>query len=149
MEVNTASPLLDGYGIPWQSVIIPQSGGALPALNTSLTDGVFGSIIMASGIVYEYSGAYRSALTDAQWQQLYDYQTTFRVRMVRFNEYPGSAFGATPVDPSNPGCCGDDAPQSVSLVDVTSIHSANLKPYAPLASDSACYSVTWHHQRTS
>lgn len=84
---------------------------------------------MASGIVYEYSGSYRSALTAAQWQQLYDYQTTFRVRMVRFNEYPGAAFGATPVDPSNPGCCTDDVPQSVSLVDVTSIHSANLKPY--------------------
>lgn len=127
-EVDTASPVLDGYGIPWQKLLVPKDGTALPPLNTTATDGLFGSIIMAGGIVYEYNGAYRSALTDAQWQQLYNYQTSFSVRMVRFNEYPGSAFGTTPVDPSNPGCCADDMDQGISLVDVTSIHSANLKP---------------------
>lgn len=133
-EVETASPVLDGYGIPWQKLLVPQGGAALPTLNNTATEGLFGSIILTGGIVYEYSGAYRSALTDDQWQQLYNYQSAFNVRMVRFNEYPGSNFGTTPVDPSNPGCCGDDMDQGISLVDVTSIHSANLKPYVCLLS---------------
>jgi len=44
-------------------------------------------------VTYSYSSGWRSALTDPQWQQLYDYQTAFNVRMVRLDVYPGAEYG--------------------------------------------------------
>lgn len=92
-DVAATSPGLDGYGIPWTSVLIPQAGGPLPTLNSSLTQGNFGSLIVIGSVSYDYNGTYKSALTDAQWNSLYAYQAAFKVRMVRINEYPGPNFG--------------------------------------------------------
>jgi len=84
---------LQGYGIPYQVVTIPQSGASLPTLQSSDTTGNYGGIVVLSEVSYQYSTGFYSALTAAQWQQLYDYQTAFGVRMVRIDVYPTDEFG--------------------------------------------------------
>jgi hypothetical protein len=86
---------LAGYGIPYQLVIVPQAGITLPTLNTSLTSGNYGGVIVVSDVVYDYGAplGFTSAITTAQWNQLFAYQTTFGVRMVRFDVFPGAAYG--------------------------------------------------------
>lgn len=92
-DVASVSPGLDAYGIPWQKALIPQAGGSLPTLNSTTTSANYGSIILIGSISYDYNGTYRSALTDSQWNQIYGFQSSFGVRMVRINEYPGINFG--------------------------------------------------------
>lgn len=84
---------LQGYGIPYQTVIVPQSGVALPVLNSSTTAGNYGGILVLSEVSYQYSTGFLSALTTAQWTQLYNYQTTFGVRMVRLDVFPSTDLG--------------------------------------------------------
>jgi hypothetical protein len=87
---------LQGYGIPYRVLIVPKEGAPLPALNASATVGNFGGIVVASDVSYNYEvppNPFRSAMTDAQWQTLYDYQKAFRVRMVRIDVYPETQFG--------------------------------------------------------
>lgn len=73
----------NAYGIPYDVVIVPQAGITLPTLNSSATQGNYGGIVVLSEVSYSYNGSWESALTTAQWQQLYTYQTAFGVRMVR------------------------------------------------------------------
>lgn len=87
---------LQAYGIPYRVVTVPSTGVTLPALN-STTTGNFGAIVVLSEVSYQYSTGFYSALTAAQWQQLYDYQTAFGVRMVRLDVYPESSFGTSMV----------------------------------------------------
>ena len=91
---SSATSGLSDYGIPFQLVLVPQSGITLPALSSSATNGNYGGIIVMSELAYEYSTGWGSAFTTAQWQQLYDYQTEFGVRMVRLDVYPTPNFGA-------------------------------------------------------
>lgn len=84
---------LQGYGIPYQTVIVPQSGVALPTLNSSSTTGNYGGILVLSEVSYQYSTGFLSALTTAQWTSLFNYQTAFGVRMVRLDVFPTSDFG--------------------------------------------------------
>lgn len=83
----SATSGLKGYGIPYQVVLVPQSGATLPILSTG-TEGHYGGIIILSEVAYEYASGWSSALTAAQWQTLYDYQTAFGVRMVRLDCFP-------------------------------------------------------------
>lgn len=92
-DVNSTTPGLDAYGIPWQKALIPQAGTILPSLNSTATSGNFGSIILIGSVSYNYNGVFKSALTDQQWNDIFAYQANFNVRMVRFNEYPGPNFG--------------------------------------------------------
>ena len=89
----SATSGLKGYGIPYQVVIVPQSGIKLPTLNSSSTTGNYGGIMIVSEVAYEYPTGWSSAITPAQWNDLYNYQTTFSVRMVRLDVYPGSDTG--------------------------------------------------------
>lgn len=84
---------LQGYGIPYETLIVPMDGVTLPTLNTSTTLGRYGGILILSEVSYDYSTGFLSALTAAQWQQLYDYQTAFGVRMVRLDAYPSADMG--------------------------------------------------------
>jgi hypothetical protein len=85
---------LQGYGIPYRVLVVPMSGATLPLLNSSITVGNYGGIVVLGDVSYDYGGgAFRSALTDAQWQQMYDYQKNFHIRMVRMDVYPGPQFG--------------------------------------------------------
>ena len=89
----SATSGFNAYGIPYQLVIVPQAGITLPTLNSSTTAGNYGGILVLSEVAYSYSTGWGSALTTAQWQQLYNYQTQFGVRMVRLDVYPDPDFG--------------------------------------------------------
>jgi hypothetical protein len=91
---------LTGYGIPYQLVIVPQAGIALPTLNTSTTSGNFGGILILSDVAYSYSTGWASALTAAQLTQLFTYQTAFGVRMVRLDAFPTADFGMYLIQPT-------------------------------------------------
>lgn len=94
----SATSGLDSYGIPHTVLTVPIDGATLPELSTG-DDGNFGGIIVLSEVSYDYgtndTSSYASALTDDQWNTLYDYQTSFGVRMVRIDVYPGEKFGAS------------------------------------------------------
>lgn len=92
-SANVATLGLQGYGIPYQTVIVPQSGVALPVLNSSATQGNYGGILVLSEVSYQYSTGFLSALNASQWQTMYDYQTAFGVRMVRLDVYPTPDMG--------------------------------------------------------
>jgi hypothetical protein len=82
---QVASSGLNGYGIPYQILTVPQAGIALPTLNTT-AGGNYGGFIVAGQVSYDMGGGnYQSALTAAQWQQIYDYQTMYGVRMVQYD----------------------------------------------------------------
>jgi hypothetical protein len=89
----SATSGFNGYGIPFQLVIVPQAGITLPTLNSSTTAGNYGGIVVLSEVAYSYTTGWASALTAAQWNQLYAYQTTFGVRMVRLDVFPTADFG--------------------------------------------------------
>lgn len=124
-EANTAKAGLDGYGIPYQVLLVPQGGVTLPPLNSSATQGNYGGFITLSELSYQSSsGGYASVVTDAQWNTLYAYQKAFGVRMVRLDVYPWtSAFGAEPIG----GCCGSTQEQLVSFSNNTGFPGANIK----------------------
>lgn len=84
---------LNAHGIPYEVLIVPQDGVALPALNSSATVGNYGGFITLSELSYQYSTGWASGLTSAQWQAIYDYQTAFGVRLARLDVYPTSDFG--------------------------------------------------------
>jgi hypothetical protein len=84
---------LRAYGIPYEVVLVPQEGITLPPLSSSSTVGNYGGIIVMSEVSYSYPTGWYSALTDAQWTQIYNYQTSFGVRLARLDVYPTSDFG--------------------------------------------------------
>lgn len=92
-SANVATLGLQGYGIPYQTVLVPQSGATLPTLNSSATVGNYGGILVLSEVSYQYSTGFLSALSSDQWSQLYAYQTTFGVRMVRLDVFPSTDLG--------------------------------------------------------
>lgn len=81
------------YGIPYEALIVPKEGVTLPTLNTSSTHGNYGGVIVMDSVSYEYDAGWASAITDAQWTLIHEYQVEFNVRMVRINEFPGTQFG--------------------------------------------------------
>ncbi|KAL4870855.1 hypothetical protein BDV12DRAFT_45136 [Aspergillus spectabilis] len=123
-QANVASSGLNGYGIPFTTLVVPQAGVELPALNTS-SGGNFGGIVVAGEVSYDYGGDnWRSALTDDQWNQLYAYQLAYGVRMVQYDVYPGPKFGATAL---SGGCCADGVQQSIFFSDVTDFPTSGLR----------------------
>ncbi|KAM7217685.1 hypothetical protein V8F06_006940 [Rhypophila decipiens] len=124
-DADQASSGFEGYGIPFQTVIVPQGGITLPVLNSTATKGNYGGILTVSELSYLYDD-WRSAITDAQWAQLYAYQKNFGVRMVRIDAWPQDAFG-TAVAVGSDGCCDSGVEQRVSLTNDTTFKTANLK----------------------
>ncbi|CEJ90078.1 hypothetical protein VHEMI05886 [[Torrubiella] hemipterigena] len=138
-DVASTSPGLDGYGIPWEAVLVPKAGVSLPQLNSTVTDGNYAAIITVSGLIYDYgtdkASNYHSALTPDQWNQLYAYQDAFRVRMVRVDEFPSADFGTTTYNSNGNGCCKDGVNAGMSLVNTAAIPAAGLKDNAPVNMD--------------
>ncbi|EJT52266.1 hypothetical protein A1Q1_05476 [Trichosporon asahii var. asahii CBS 2479] len=128
---------LEGYGIPYDRVIVPQGGVSLPALNDSATHGRYSGIIVMDALSYEYAEGWHSAITDEQWKQIHDYQVHFSVRMVRINEFPGPNFGAE-VDAAGAGGTGSE--QDISITDTSDFPTANLKTGAGLSAKGL-----WHY----
>ncbi|KAF1812157.1 hypothetical protein P152DRAFT_397320 [Eremomyces bilateralis CBS 781.70] len=141
-SANSATLGLQGYGIPYQVVLVPQTGVALPQLNSSASAGNYGGILVVSEVSYQYSTGFTSALTTAQWQQLYDYQTNYGVRMVRIDAYPGPDFGTTTALPGA-GCCDAGVEQLISFSDLSAFPTANLKSGATMSTQGL-----WHYPST-
>lgn len=125
-SANVATLGLQGYGIPYQTVIVPQSGVALPTLNSSTTAGNYGGILVLSEVSYQYSTGFLSALTTAQWNTLFEYQLAFGVRMVRLDVYPTTDMGVTTAI-AGAGCCDTGVEQYVRIEDASAFTTANLK----------------------
>lgn len=123
-SVSIATSGLNGYGIPFSSLIVPQTGVELPELNSS-SGGNFGGIVVANEVSYDYGNdiGYRSALTDDQWNQLYAYQLEYGVRMVHYGVYPGPKYGTTALGT----CCDDDEEQEVSFTDISDFPTSGIK----------------------
>jgi hypothetical protein len=120
---------LNAYGIPYQVLLVPQSGVTLPVLNTT-AGGNFGGIIIASGVPYDYGAdGWHSALTDAQWNTLYAYQLAYGVRMVQYDVYPQPQYGTTPTG----GCCGAGVEHLISFSNTTAFTQAGIKQWAGLS----------------
>lgn len=122
---SSASAGLTAYGIPFESVLIPQAGGALPTLNTSGTEGKYSGIIVIDALAYQYADGWRSAVTTDQWNTIWAYQASFKVRMVRINEYPGPSFGVGLAGAG--GCCDTGVEQLISFTNTSLFPTANLK----------------------
>ena len=132
-DANSAKNLasgFNGYGIPYSTLIVPQAGTALPALNTSGV-GNYGGILVHGQVAYDYGGTlgFQSALTADQWNQLYAYQTAYGTRMVHLDVYPGALFGTNVVG----GCCNDGVEQLMSFSNTAAFSQAGLKTGATLS----------------
>jgi hypothetical protein len=93
-SARSAHSGLQGHAIPYRVLVVPQAGATLPKLNTSATVGNFGGVVVLGDVAYDYGGgSFRSALTDPQWDELFAYQKSFNVRMIRLDVYPGPKFG--------------------------------------------------------
>ncbi|KAF3214108.1 hypothetical protein TWF679_004976 [Orbilia oligospora] len=109
---------LDGYGMAWDTFIVPKEGIELPALTSNNSDGSitckYNIIAMHSQLSYDYGDlGWRSALTQEQMNQIYAYQVSCNVRMVHFNIWPGNyAFGADAIG----GCCDAADVQDVTVI---------------------------------
>ncbi|GAB7344911.1 hypothetical protein MBLNU457_3347t1 [Dothideomycetes sp. NU457] len=123
IDQYSATSGLNAHGIPFQVLTVPQNGTDLPQLNSSSTYGNFGAIILSGEVSYEYSAGWASALTPDQFTQLYNYQVSFGVRLVRLNVYPGSNYDTTPLG----GCCGTGIEQPMTFTNSTGIETANYK----------------------
>ena len=115
---------LNDYGIPYQLLLVPPQGASLPRLNESSTQGNFGLIVVQSEVSYLNSktNTYASALTDAQWSAIYNYQTAFGVRLIRLDVAPGPSTGTTSLG----GCC-NTSEQLISISNDAGFTTAGLK----------------------
>ena len=116
---------LNGYGIPYFVLLVPQAGVTLPVLNSTATVGNYGAIVVLSEVSYDYGaagGGFQSALTAAQWDTIYNYQMAFGVRMVRLDVFPGPSSGTT----TSGGCCNTGVEQLVSVSNTAGFPTAGL-----------------------
>lgn len=85
---------------------------------------------MLSEVSYGYVNGtvttWASALNTTQWDELFAYQTTFGVRMVRLDVFPTSDFGTTTAV-SGAGCCNTGVEQLLYFSNTTAFSTANLK----------------------
>lgn len=120
-----ATEAFNGYGIPVYSLLVPSTGTALPPLYSNTSTGAvgnYGAIVVCGQVSYATNGTYGSALTTDQWNDLYNYQVDFNVRMVQLDVYPGPDFGATALG----GCCGTGVDQDVYISDDSAFKQAGL-----------------------
>jgi hypothetical protein len=144
-DADQALGVLQGYGVPITVKTIPQTGAALPALETitgANSAGNYGLIIVVGLVTYDMGGTtgWASAITAAQWTTLYNYQTKYGVRMIHLDAFPGTQFG-TVLAPGPGGCC-NTGEQTVTLTDTTFIPTAGLKS-SPLSTVGL-----WHYPAT-
>lgn len=120
----------NGYGIPYSTLIVPQAGTSLPALDSAGV-GNYGGILVHGQVAYDYGGTlgFQSALTADQWNQLYAYQTSYGSRMVHLDVYPGPLFGTNVVA----GCCNTGVEQLMSFTDTSDFTQAGLKTGATIS----------------
>ncbi|KAH7311094.1 hypothetical protein BKA65DRAFT_601113 [Rhexocercosporidium sp. MPI-PUGE-AT-0058] len=121
---------LNDYGIAFEVFVVPASGATLPVLTSATRVGNYGGFVILSEVSYANSaGQYTSALTDAQWNSIYEYQRTFGVRMVRLDVVPGAATGTRVLG----SCCDGNVNQQLAVNDTSAFPGAGLVAGATLS----------------
>ncbi|MDB5777775.1 MAG: hypothetical protein JWP79_2491 [Polaromonas sp.] len=95
--------ILDQIGIPYDTLIASQKALTAQTLSDGLGAGRYQGIFLTTGnLAYEASpNNWQSALTQAQWQTLWQYEADFRVRQATLYTYPAGApdnYGLTPIN---------------------------------------------------
>ncbi|KAL2205624.1 hypothetical protein CC79DRAFT_1343812 [Sarocladium strictum] len=129
-QASNAVSGLNAYGIPSEAIIVPKEGITLPTLKSSAADGNYGGIIVMNSVTYEYDGNWRSAITDAQWTVIHQYQKDFNVRMVRLGDSPSTSSGTSAAG----GAAGGVDEQFFSFTDTSDFPTAGLKQGATVSS---------------
>ncbi|KAF1812708.1 hypothetical protein P152DRAFT_396947 [Eremomyces bilateralis CBS 781.70] len=129
---------LQAYGIPYRVVYVGSGSVTLPALANG-NQGNFGGIVVVSEVRNDDSNDGSSALKPEQWQQLYDYQVKFGVRMTRLDAYPVEEFGVTDAHTGD-GCCEDTVEQLLTVTDFTGFEGVNFKKGATVSTKGL-----WHY----
>lgn len=129
---------LEGLGISYEVLTFPQAGTELPTLEQD-GYGNFAGIVTLKELAYEYNEPGRtgwlSALTDAQWTALYDYQVKYGVRMARLDVFPTTQFGTNVRAPGGSSATG----QLWSFTDLTGFESSGIKQGGTVAMDGLFY----------
>jgi hypothetical protein len=129
-DAYSATSGLNAYGIPYQVLLVPQSGVTLPVLNTT-SGGNFGGFIIASQVSYDYGATgWASALTNDQYNQIYTYQIAYGVRMIQYDAYPQPAYGVSVLG----GCCNTGTEQLFSFTNTSSFSQAGIRSWAGVSS---------------
>ncbi|KAJ3278102.1 hypothetical protein HK104_002648 [Borealophlyctis nickersoniae] len=107
---------LNGYGIPYDQLIIPNTGynGSLP-LQDSAGNPLYSLVIVTPGqLPYaNAAGVWGSALTQVQWDQLAAYESKWKVRRVSLDDTPQASHGTVIADSTAWGCCGANVSQDL------------------------------------
>lgn len=111
-NADKASYILNGYGVGFEVLLVPKDGVALPMLKTT-DGGNYGLVVILSEAVYIANGTSTTAMTPAQWSELYDYQRIFKVRMVLLDVIPGPKYGTAK---AAAGCCDLPSYQNLTVV---------------------------------
>lgn len=129
---------LEGLGINYEILTFPQAGTPLPTLEQD-GYGNYAGIVTLKELSYEYNEPERtgwlSALTDAQWTVLYDYQVKYGVRMARLDVFPTTQFGANVRAPGGASAAG----QLWSFTNLTGFESSGIKEGGTVAMDGLYY----------
>lgn len=87
--------VLDQVGVPYEPLIATKTPLTASMLASKLSDGIghghYYGILLSTGNLGYYdasSGTYQSAFTAAQWQTLWNYEQSFRVRQSTLYTYP-------------------------------------------------------------
>ena len=85
--------ILDQMGVPYDAVVLTQTGGKLPRLER-LLKGNYQGIILATGNLVTCSTTPCSvALPDAGWKELDEYAVQYGVRMLAYYTFPDPRYG--------------------------------------------------------
>lgn len=129
---------LEGLGISYEVLTFPQAGTELPALEQD-GYGNYAGIVTLKELAYDYNEPGRtgwlSALTDAQWTALYDYQVKYGVRMARLDVFPTPQFGVNVREPGGSSAAG----QLWSFTDLAGYESSGIKQGGTVAMDGLYY----------
>lgn len=129
---------LEGLGINYEVLTFPQAGTPLPTLEQD-GYGNYAGIVTLKELSYEYNEPGRtgwlSALTDAQWTALYDYQVKYGVRMARLDVFPTTQFGTDVRAPGGSSAAG----QLWSFSNLTGFESSGIREGGTVAMDGLYY----------
>lgn len=94
--------ILNQIGVPFDTLVASQTPLTAQTLSDGVGAGRYQGILLTTGnLAYEASpNNWQSALTQAQWQTLWNYEADFRVRQVTLYTYPAGLpdnYGLTPI----------------------------------------------------
>lgn len=95
--------ILNQVGVPYDTLIASQTPLTAQTLSDGLGAGRYQGILLSTGnLAYEVSpNNWQSALSQAQWQMLWQYEADFRVRQATLYTYPAGApdnYGLAPIN---------------------------------------------------